>query len=70
MTWPALTIWPSVKAMRVRVPAMRDVTLVVARGVTVPSACSWIGMSPRTALAVPTVVVGRPPRLAPPLPAH
>ena len=49
---------------------MREVTLTVARGVTVPRASSWIGTWPTSALATPTVVGGRRPRPALVPPAH
>ncbi len=52
--------------MRVKVPAMREVTVAVFAAVTVPRASSWIGSSPVVTLATPTVVGGRRPRGPPP----
>ena len=61
-TSPRRTIWPSVKRTCCSSPVTREITETVASGVTVPSAVTVIGTSPKRRLRGPDGDVGRPPR--------
>src|SRR5207244_12878576 len=53
-TSPLLTIWPSRNATSTSWPLICVLTVTMASGVTVPSPFKVTGMSPFSALAVPT----------------